>query len=94
MHTISSVAVTRLMLRIKSLAADLGYDEVWVLNHVELQRLPAWKKGVRDGEIMVDVDSSMSEEQYDSETGKLRPGVHISRAGVGDVGMFDISRFP
>ncbi|KAE9397437.1 hypothetical protein BT96DRAFT_883957 [Gymnopus androsaceus JB14] len=102
MHTVCSVAVTRLMLRFKSLAADIGYDEVWILSHVELQRL-AWKKGDRDGEIIVEAASPVSDEEYDSEFGKIQPrpkaGLQVSRAGafesVGvfdDLGMFDTSR--
>ncbi|KIK71466.1 hypothetical protein GYMLUDRAFT_66673 [Collybiopsis luxurians FD-317 M1] len=82
MNTICSAAVTRLMIRFKSLAADLGYDEVWILSHVELQRLP-WKKGYRDGEILVEIESITEESCADHERGvRLEPRLKESRAGV------------
>ncbi|KAI3610601.1 hypothetical protein WG66_007185 [Moniliophthora roreri] len=55
MLTITSVAISRLMLNLRSLAARLGYDEEWIFNNVEIERLN-WKRGIREGEIIVEVD--------------------------------------
>ncbi|EEB95809.1 hypothetical protein MPER_05165, partial [Moniliophthora perniciosa FA553] len=55
MLTITSVAISRLMLNLRSLAARLGYDEEWIFNNVEIQRLN-WKRGTREGEIIVEVN--------------------------------------
>ncbi|KAK7464147.1 hypothetical protein VKT23_006312 [Stygiomarasmius scandens] len=52
---LSSVAISRLMLSIQSVADRLGYDESWVLNNIELSRV-SWRKGSHDGEIIVEVD--------------------------------------
>ncbi|KAF9264909.1 hypothetical protein L218DRAFT_1076341 [Marasmius fiardii PR-910] len=54
MLTVTSVAISRLMLNIRSLADRLGYDEQWIFNNVEISRLN-WRKGPREGEIIVEV---------------------------------------
>ncbi|KAF5337746.1 hypothetical protein D9758_016032 [Tetrapyrgos nigripes] len=73
----SSVAISRLMLSIQSVAAHLGYDEFWVLTNVELSRV-AWRshKGSHDGEIIVEVDGRIGSfddlaygREYDYEHG-------------------------
>jgi hypothetical protein len=62
MLTITSVAISRLMLNLRSLASRLGYDEEWIFNNVEISRLN-WKKGEREGEIIVEVDDHYEDEQ-------------------------------
>lgn len=54
MLAITSISISRVMLSIRSLAANFGSDEAWLLNNVELSRV-RWKKGAHDGEIIVDV---------------------------------------
>ncbi|KAK7043709.1 hypothetical protein VNI00_008321 [Paramarasmius palmivorus] len=62
MLTITSVAISRLMLNLRSLASRLGYDEEWIFNNVEISRLN-WKKGEREGEIIVEVDDHYEDDQ-------------------------------
>ncbi|THU97410.1 hypothetical protein K435DRAFT_754063 [Dendrothele bispora CBS 962.96] len=50
-----SIAISRLMLSIQSVADRLGFNESWILNNVELSRV-VWRKGSHDGEIIVEVD--------------------------------------
>lgn len=52
----SSVAVSRLMLRLQTLAAGLHLDSRWLLNNAELSRV-RWRKGAHDGELIVEVDA-------------------------------------
>ncbi|KAK7063531.1 hypothetical protein R3P38DRAFT_3382404 [Favolaschia claudopus] len=49
----SSIAASRVMLSIHSLAAKLGSDSAWLLNNIELSRVP-WRPGAKGGEIIVD----------------------------------------
>ncbi|THH26831.1 hypothetical protein EUX98_g7356 [Antrodiella citrinella] len=51
----TSVAVSRLILNMQSLASNLSLDPKWLLNNAELSRV-RWRKGSRDGEIIVEVD--------------------------------------
>ncbi|KAG6835428.1 hypothetical protein H0H93_001565 [Arthromyces matolae] len=51
--TTTSVAVTRVLFSIHSLADKLGSSSAWLLNNVELSRV-GWRKGERDGEIVVE----------------------------------------
>ncbi|KAK1232037.1 hypothetical protein PQX77_004844 [Marasmius sp. AFHP31] len=66
--TVSSVAISRLMLNIRSLAERLGYDERWIFSNVEIGRLN-WKKGAREGEITVDVEDHETEQEDDVTLG-------------------------
>jgi len=49
----TSIAASRVMLSIHSLAAKLGSDSAWLLNNIELSRVP-WRQGATEGEIIVD----------------------------------------
>ncbi|KAJ7760136.1 hypothetical protein DFH07DRAFT_957787 [Mycena maculata] len=49
----TSIAASRVMFSIHSLAAKLGSDSAWLLNNVELSRVP-WRQGATEGEIIVD----------------------------------------
>ncbi|KAG5643302.1 hypothetical protein DXG03_001229 [Asterophora parasitica] len=51
--TTTSLAVSRVMLSIQSLAYKLGSDSAWLLNNVELSRV-GWRRGAHEGEIIVD----------------------------------------
>ncbi|KIJ58137.1 hypothetical protein HYDPIDRAFT_44616 [Hydnomerulius pinastri MD-312] len=48
------VAICRVMLNIKSLAATAHVDPAWLLNHAELSRV-YWRRGAADAEIFVEV---------------------------------------
>jgi hypothetical protein len=55
MLAITSICISRVMLGIRSLAAELVSDPALVLNNAELSRV-CWKKGPNAGELIVDVD--------------------------------------
>ena len=73
--SLASVAVSRLMLSIRSLAARLSLEPDWLLNNTELGRVN-WKPGRREGELIVEVDAIeddyelKSVEDEDSPTSK------------------------
>ncbi|KAH8094645.1 hypothetical protein BXZ70DRAFT_1009940 [Cristinia sonorae] len=56
----TSIAVSRLILSMHSLAANLSLDPKWLLNNAELSRVQ-WRKGSRDGEIIVEVNPAEPE---------------------------------
>ncbi|KAJ7052255.1 hypothetical protein C8F01DRAFT_1261967 [Mycena amicta] len=60
----TSIAASRVMLSIHSLAAKLGSDSAWLLNNVELSRVP-WRRGATEGEIIVDRFGAGSEAETD-----------------------------
>ncbi|KAL0578455.1 hypothetical protein V5O48_003555 [Marasmius crinis-equi] len=76
--TVTSVAISRLMLNIRTLADRLGYDEKWIFSNIEIERLN-WKKGLRDGEITVEVGHREFEPCEDDAT--TVAGTPRSRAG-------------
>ncbi|KAF8231991.1 hypothetical protein L208DRAFT_1274445, partial [Tricholoma matsutake] len=59
--TTTSIAVSRVMFGIHSLAAKLGSQSAWPLNHLELSRA-GWKEGAHEGELIVERrDTELSE---------------------------------
>ncbi|KAI0756129.1 hypothetical protein C8Q80DRAFT_1090864 [Daedaleopsis nitida] len=84
-----SVSVSRLMLSIRSLAARLSVAPDWLLNNTELGRVN-WKPGLRDGELIVEIDAIEDDEFElksvgdESPTSKRprTPVVHTTRVGV------------
>ncbi|KAM5539347.1 hypothetical protein V8D89_006981 [Ganoderma adspersum] len=82
---LSSVAVSRLMLSIRCLAASLSLQPDWLLNNTELNRVN-WKHGSHDGELIVEVDAfeDLEMDEIESPTDKRPQGslVHVSRVGV------------
>ncbi|TFK45947.1 hypothetical protein OE88DRAFT_1077165 [Heliocybe sulcata] len=52
-----SVAMSRLMLRIRSLSASLNTSPEWLLSHLEMSRLH-FRTGQREGELLVEVGSA------------------------------------
>ncbi|TBU48275.1 hypothetical protein BD309DRAFT_1015745 [Dichomitus squalens] len=90
--SLSSIAVSRLMLGIRSLAAELSLEPDWLLNNTELSRVN-WKRGPRNGEIIVEIDTIEAEDMEMDSVGhdplqpirSHTPGViHVSRVGVLD----------
>ena len=53
--SINSVAVSRLIISIQSLAAGLQVDPTWLLSHSELSRVN-WRRGSHEGELIVEVN--------------------------------------
>ncbi|KAJ7144790.1 hypothetical protein C8R43DRAFT_1198683 [Mycena crocata] len=62
----TSIAASRVMLSIHSLAAKLGSDSAWLLNNIELSRVP-WRRGATEGEIIVDRFGRDQHEDDDQE---------------------------
>lgn len=65
--TATSIAVSRVMFSIHSLAAHLGSDTTWLLNNIELSRVN-WRRGNTEGEIIV--------EEYSHELDGESPGTN------------------
>ncbi|KAK0234148.1 hypothetical protein IW262DRAFT_1334689 [Armillaria fumosa] len=63
--TATSIAVSRVMFSIHSLAAHLGSDTTWLLNNIELSRVN-WRRGNTEGEIII--------EEYSPELDNESPG--------------------
>ncbi|KAH9948201.1 hypothetical protein B0H21DRAFT_735021 [Amylocystis lapponica] len=93
---IVSVSVSRLMLSIHSLAASLSMDSNWLLNNAELSRV-RWRKGSRDGELIVEVDAV---EEDTLELGDVKgvrshtPVIRQTRVGVYDDGVLPGTVYP
>jgi hypothetical protein len=64
MLSITSICISRVILGIRSLAAELVSDPALILNNAELSQV-RWKKGLNVGELIVDVN------EYGSEFGVL-----------------------
>ncbi|KAJ6457252.1 hypothetical protein C8R45DRAFT_844345 [Mycena sanguinolenta] len=63
----TSIAASRVMLSIHSLAAKLGSDSAWLLNNIELSRVP-WRRGDTEGEIIVDMfRGNACGDEYDND---------------------------
>ncbi|KAH0591441.1 hypothetical protein H2248_001518 [Termitomyces sp. 'cryptogamus'] len=52
--TTTSVAMSRLMFSIHSLADKLGSNSAWLLNSMELSRV-RWRNGAHEGELLVEI---------------------------------------
>jgi len=60
---LNSIAVSRVMLSIHSLASSLGADSAYLLNNLELSRVARhWRAGATPGEIIVDTWKREEEE--------------------------------
>ncbi|KAJ3853723.1 hypothetical protein EV368DRAFT_81297 [Lentinula lateritia] len=53
---VTSIAMSRIMFSIHSLASHLGSETGWLLSNVELRRTN-WRKGATEGEIIVECNS-------------------------------------
>ncbi|KAH9926507.1 uncharacterized protein B0H18DRAFT_1006471 [Fomitopsis serialis] len=83
---VSSVSVSRLILSIRSLASQLSIDPDTLLSTAELSRI-SWKRGARDGEIIVDINTV--EDSYDmgdieNVVRPNTPGFYTTQVGVYD----------
>lgn len=93
---LASVAVSRLMLSIRSLAAQLSLEPDWLLNHTELGRVN-WKPGGRDGELIVEIDNpdddiELTTVEDNSPTFKRAYTPVLSRVGVLDHSVYPGTR--
>lgn len=76
---VTSIAMSRVLFSIHSLAENLGSDTAWLLNNAELSRV-GWRQGATKGEIIVErwtVDS-----EYDDEEAQKNPKLSMTRVGV------------
>jgi len=94
MLSATSVAVSRLILNMQSLAANLSLDPKWLLNNAELSRV-RWRKGSRDGELIVEVDVAEADNTDESasalELGAVTKGLAEGLAGVAGVAGIRVS---
>lgn len=82
----TSIAVSRVMLSIHSIAAHLGSDTAWLLNNVELSRV-GWRQGATEGEIIVDrwtddYDDDDLESTYGPAADGRTSALKMSRVGT------------
>ena len=57
MLTSTSIAVSRIMFSIHSLADKVGSDSAWLLSNFELSRA-GWRQGAHEGELIVEWDTT------------------------------------
>jgi hypothetical protein len=81
--SVTSVAMTRILFSIHSLASHLGSDPGWLLSNVELQRIE-WRRGATEGEIIVERyhDDDHEEDELRDEEFRSSSSLKISRVGV------------
>jgi hypothetical protein len=81
----TSIAVSRIMFSIHSLAAKLGSDSAWLLNNLELSRVE-WRKGAHEGELIVERGTDDDVESADSHASTINNSlsVRVTRVGVYD----------
>lgn len=77
----TSVAASRVMLSIHSLAAKLGSDSAWLLNNIELSRVP-WRRGATEGEIIVDRFGARARDDDEDDDGDLAESPSTSVASL------------
>jgi len=77
---VTSIAMSRIMFSIHSLASHLGSETGWLLSNVELRRVE-WKKGTTEGEIIV--DCSPDHDDLESSGGEFRSQSVLKMSRVG-----------
>jgi len=81
--TTTSIAASRVMLSIHSLAAKLGSDSAFLLNNIELSRVP-WRRGATEGEIIVDrIGKDHDADEEDELDSPSRSVVSLKTSRVG-----------
>ncbi|KAJ3739692.1 hypothetical protein DFH05DRAFT_1512377 [Lentinula detonsa] len=87
---VTSIAMSRIMFSIHSLASHLGSETGWLLSNVELRRVN-WRKGATEGELIVECTSSGQEDNcFDLEstlhpsdgTVRSQSALKVSRVGM------------
>ncbi|KAJ6479287.1 hypothetical protein C8R47DRAFT_1219216 [Mycena vitilis] len=84
----TSIAASRVMLSIHSLAAKLGSDSAWLLNNIELSRVP-WRRGATEGEIIVDRFRRDPEEDDDYYGVSESPSASVASLKTSRVGRWN-----
>ncbi|KAJ6617442.1 hypothetical protein B0H10DRAFT_2383949 [Mycena sp. CBHHK59/15] len=80
----TSIAASRVMLSIHSLAAKLGSNSAWLLNNIELSRVP-WRRGATEGEIIVDRFGR----DHDDDDERDSPSASVASLKTSRVGRWD-----
>ena len=77
------------MLSIHSLADKLGSDSAWLLNNIELSRVP-WRRGATEGEIIVDrFGHDRDEEELDDRDEQESPSTSVVSLKTSRVGRWN-----
>ncbi|KAL0071616.1 hypothetical protein AAF712_001473, partial [Marasmius tenuissimus] len=74
----TSIAMSRVMFSLHSLASHLGSDAGWLLSNVEISRLD-WRRGSREGELIVERwsdEETLCEERSESRLQMSRIGYY------------------
>jgi len=80
--TTISVAVSRVMLSIHSLAHKLGSDSAWLLSNVELSRV-GWKIGAHEGELIIESHTVYAEDDFESDSRSISKSSLLKETRVG-----------
>jgi len=92
MLTMTSIAVSRVLFSIHSLADKLGSNSAWLLSNVELSRV-GWRRGAHDGEIIIELDTVYDDkhapESFDREFTPMSSD-SVRSLKYTRVGMFDV----
>ncbi|KAF8079242.1 hypothetical protein FPV67DRAFT_1663896 [Lyophyllum atratum] len=88
MLTTTSIAVTRVMLSIHSLAHKLGSDSAWLLNNVELSRV-GWRRGTHEGELIIERNTVYADDDQESLSNSISKGSVRSLLKETRVGVYD-----
>jgi len=88
MLTTTSIAVTRVMLSIHSLAHKLGSDSAWLLNNVELSRV-GWRRGTHEGELIIERNTIYADNDQESVSHSISKGSVRSLLKETRVGVYD-----
>ncbi|KAL0578454.1 hypothetical protein V5O48_003554 [Marasmius crinis-equi] len=78
----TSIAMSRIMFSLHSLASHLGSDTGYLLSHVEIGRMN-WRRGSREGEIIVERWNPDTESLHEQERSESR--LQESRIGYYDM---------
>ena len=80
----TSIAMSRVLFSIHSLAAKLGSDTAWFLSNGELSRA-GWRLGAHEGELIIERDTRLSDDAYGLKGGHHSPtDLRVTRVGEYD----------
>ncbi|KAG6901973.1 hypothetical protein C0995_006072 [Termitomyces sp. Mi166 len=80
--TTTSIAISRVMFSIHSLADKLGSDRGWLFNNVELSRV-GWRNGAHEGELIVEKFTVYADDDVESlQRSESKVSIKETRIGV------------
>ncbi|RDB19368.1 hypothetical protein Hypma_013422 [Hypsizygus marmoreus] len=86
--TTTSIAVSRVLFSIHSLADKLGSDSAWLLNNAQLTRL-GFRRGAHEGELIIERNTVYSDDDLESTYANYLGKGHITPLKETRVGVYD-----